>query len=159
MERLKPSLQLEDEIDLHEKGWVAQRIGWLLMLIMLVAASLGLFGTGWLSYATQMAGNSHVSYERFGRFELPMQITIRSQADEGRLTVSIPQSYLQCFKVSQITPEPSDRKTENGSTVYTFEGDDEITAQFHLEPETVGTVRTGIHVNGSLFTLSHFIYP
>ena len=159
MEKLKPSLQLEDEIDLHEKGWIAQRIGWLLMLIMLISAALGVFGTGWLSYKTQIAGNNSVSYERFGRFELPMQITIRSQANEGRLTVSIPQSYLHCFKVSQITPEPSDRKTENRSTIYTFEGNDEITAQFYLEPETIGTVRGDIHVNGSLFTPSHFIYP
>lgn len=159
MEKLKPSLQLEDEIELHEKGWIAQRIGWLLMFILLVSTALGLFGNGWLSDETLAIGDSQITYERFGRFELPMQLTIRAQADQGGLTVSIPQSYLHCFNVSRITPEPSERKTVKGSIVYTFEGKDEIIAKFYLEPETTGTLRAGIRVNNSLFTPSHFIFP
>jgi hypothetical protein len=84
-------LPVEDEISLHRKGWIVQRIGWVLMFGFLIAALLGLFGEGPLSSKKLQAGNVSVQYERFGRYEHGMEIRLQSTG-ENISTVSIPKT-------------------------------------------------------------------
>src|SRR5688572_10160657 len=106
MRRVQSSMDMRDEIELHEKGWIIQRIGWVLLMLMLIAASLGLFGNGILSNKYLATNTASVSYERFGRFDSPMKIKINAGA-QGRLELKIPQTYLRKMELDKIVPQPS----------------------------------------------------
>jgi hypothetical protein len=151
-------LPLKDEIDLHRKGWIVQRIGWALMFAFLVAAILGLFGEGPLSKKKIQAGNINVEYERFCRYEHGMEIRLQSDA-ENISTVSIPQTYLKSFRVGIIVPEPAKQIAATGSVQYQFEGPQNNIVSFYLNPIDRKTVEGIFHVNNHPFTIKQTIYP
>ena len=69
IEKVKTSLEIDEDIDLHLKGWIAQRIGWVSMLAFLIASALGVFGTGVLSAVTSKKEAKTLIFERFNRYE------------------------------------------------------------------------------------------
>lgn len=159
MERIKPSLQLKDEIDLHLKGWVAQRIGWALLLLVLVAASLGAFGTGWLSSDQVTGENGTVSFERIARFESPMKLMIEVGKADGKVEVRIPRSYLSRIEIDKIMPEPASQKVADGAMIYTFDAAPQSAILFYLIPESTGSIRTELIIDNTVFPIAHFIFP
>jgi hypothetical protein len=159
MKPLKPSLELPDEIDLHRIGWIAQRIGWAILFLILIAAVFGLFGSGLLSEKKLSADGNSVTFERFGRFQSPMTLEVFVKENRGLASISLPQSYLDHLELQQIQPQPSAAHINQQSVTFEFKTDQDISVRFYLIPETPGKLVTGITVNQSLFSLSHFIYP
>lgn len=151
-------LPLEDEIDLHRKGWIVQRIGWVLMFAFLMAAMLGFFGEGPLSKKHIQAGSINIEYERFCRYEHGMEIRLES-AGENISSVSIPQAYLKNFRVSTIVPEPEKQVATAGLVQYQFEGSQNNIVTFYLDPVDRKTVEGIFQVNNHPFTIKQTIYP
>jgi hypothetical protein len=149
---------IEDEISLHRKGWVIQRIGWILMFAFLIAALLGLFGEGPLSSKNIKVGNIEIAYERFCRYEHGMKIKLQSN-DENISTVSIPQDYLENFRVGEIVPEPQKQVASAGYVNFQFEGSDNKLISFYLTPLKRKTVEGLFRANAHSFTIKHTIYP
>ncbi|HEU4345558.1 MAG TPA: hypothetical protein VFU31_28750, partial [Candidatus Binatia bacterium] len=48
----KRSLEIEEDLRFQERAWVVQRVGWGVMLLVIVATAAGMFGEGALSSAT-----------------------------------------------------------------------------------------------------------
>lgn len=159
MERIKSSLQLKDDIDLHLRGWIVQRIGWVLLLLLLIAASLGVFGTGWLSAGHVAGKNGTVSFERIARFETPMKLVFQIEKAEGDIEIRMPRSYLGSVEIDKIVPEPATQKAADGSTIYTFDAGAESTITFYLMPESTGSIRTELTIDNSVLPIAHFIFP
>lgn len=151
-------LPVEDEISLHRRGWIIQRIGWVLMFAFLIAAILGLFGEGPLSSKKIQAGGVSVEYERFCRYEHGMVIRLQSDG-ENINTVSIPQTYLKSFRVATIIPEPAKQVATTGSVQYQFEGPQNNIVSFYLNPVNRKTVEGMFQVNNHPFTIKQTIYP
>jgi hypothetical protein len=151
-------LPIDDEISLHRKGWVIQRIGWILMFAFLIAAILGLFGEGPLSSKKIQAGNISVEYERFCRYEHGMEIRLQS-AGENISKVSIPQTYLKSFRLGTIVPEPEKQIATAGSIQYQFEGSQNNIVSFYLSPIERKTVEGMFQVNDHPVTIKQTIYP
>ena len=153
-------MEIEDEIDLHKTGWVIQRIGWAMVLVILVTALLGLYGTGWLSKDSVSAMGYNLSYEKYGRYETPTTITlVVGPTAEKEIAVSIPTTYTVKQEISNIVPKPKTEKTANGFITFYFDAADNSHIVFYLEPETFGTINGSFTVNGTELTVSHFIYP
>ena len=151
-------LPLKDEIDLHKKGWIVQRIGWVLMFAFLIAAMLGFFGEGPLSNKHIQAGSINVEYERYCRYEHGMQIRLESTGENISI-VSIPQTYLKNFRVSTIVPEPEKQVSTAGFVQYQFEGTQNNIVTFYLDPVERKTVEGVFQVNAHPFTIKQTIYP
>lgn len=151
-------LPIEDEISLHRKGWIIQRIGWALMFAFLIAALLGLFGEGPFSKKQIQVGSINVEYERFCRYEHGMEIRLQSEG-ENISTVSIPQTYLKSFRMATIVPEPAKQVATAGSVQYQFEGTQNDIICFYLDPIDRKTVEGIFHVNNNPFTIKQTIYP
>jgi len=149
---------IEDEISLHRKGWIIQRIGWCLMFAFLIAALLGLFGEGPLSNKKLQAGNISVEYERFCRYEHGMKIKLQSK-QENISTVSFPQDYLENFRVGEIVPEPDKQLASAGYIHYQFEGSENNSITFYLSPLKRKTVKGILRANSNSFAIKHTIYP
>lgn len=151
-------LPVKDDIILHKKGWVIQRIGWTLMFLFLLAAVLGLFGEGPLSKRKVHLGPVTVEYERFGRYEHAMRMNLRS-AGENIGMVSLPQNYLKSFKISKIVPEPAKQVSSPGYVNYFFEGDQNDMVTFFMDPSERQNAEGVIRVNNHSFPIKQTIFP
>jgi hypothetical protein len=160
MERIRNnSLQLEDEISLHKKGWLIQRIGWFIMAVFVVASFSGLFGTGWLSHEKISNGKILVTFEKFGRLESPMKLEVYTNSKDGKIEIGIPRDYLTCIEVNKIIPAPESQTADRQAIVFRFDAKGTALITFYLVPEKSGNVTANLKVNGSDVLISHFIYP
>ncbi|MBB1285370.1 hypothetical protein HRH25_13380 [Flavisolibacter sp. BT320] len=160
VERVNTDLDIDEDINLHEKGWVFQRIGWIFIFLLVALAAAGLFGNGLLSKKTQEKGGTTIEYQRFFRHEARMELTIDvHQPGSTQVAVSFPTKYLQQFRIESILPEPKESFLRDNSTHYIFPGEGSMTLTFHLVPQTSGFLSGAIGVNNQQFPITHFIYP
>ena len=158
MRHIQSSMDMPDEIDLHEKGWVVQRVGWAILLLILLAASLGLFGNGLLSKSRTGDLMTTIGYEKFGRFESRMEIKIATSTQKN-IELKIPQPYLRKMEIEKVVPLPEKQKLEKDKMVLTFLASDIAEITIYLVPQKAGMISTSIEVNGKSYNISHFIYP
>lgn len=159
IERIKTSLEIDEDIDLHIKSWTVQRIGWAFMLAVIVLALLGLFGNGVLSERNIVADSTTLIYERFARYENNTPIEVEALNAAGSLTVKFSPAFGEWFKVEQINPEPVEQRVDDGSTVYTFKSGGKAHATFYVSPRKQGQLEYSVRVNAHDFHPATFIYP
>lgn len=158
VEVVKTTLQIDERLDLHEKGWVIQRVGWVIIFAIMAAGLLGLFGEGAFSQKTVSNGTTKVEYERFFRYETEMMIRIESGTHIS--TISFPQEYLKDFRIVRFEPEPFSNTTSQHEVVYNFLPGQNLMVSIYLIPKTYGAISGTAKVNGtSNFNLNHFIFP
>ena len=161
-------LQIGEDVPFQYREWTFERVGWVVMAVLAVAAVLGLFGTGPLS--TAMAGGAgdalRVEYERFDRLASPTTLRVQvgaGAADQGQVRVWIDQAYLDRVQIERIEPEPAETEAGPGRTVYTFAVEDPerpIAVTFHLTHQSIGrpNARIGL-VDGPTLRFNQLVYP
>lgn len=159
IERIKSSLQIDEDIDLHITGWVVQRIGWFFMLAFLLCAALGVFGTGILSKQLNSQDGTSLKYERFTRNQSDTELEITADSKGGNIQVELPDQFTRSFKIEKITPEPREQKIVNGSTVYLFAADGDGDITLFLTGRQAGSLNTSIGINGIRHPFETYIYP
>jgi len=72
------SLEIVQDMTFQRRAWVVQRIAWVVMLLIVVAAVLGLFATGPLSGTTAKTddGVLTIEYGRFARHDAQTDLLI-----------------------------------------------------------------------------------
>ena len=158
-------LELAEHIAFQQKEWVVQRIGWGVMLLLVIAAAAGMLGSGPISRTSSSdpEGLLSVEYQRFGRLETTGQLRVGVRGGAGgEAEVWISNRYLRRMEIERIMPEPRGTRLEPDRQVFVFEiagsGQGEIV--FHLRPMAVG--RAGGQVGlagGPALELSQFVYP
>lgn len=159
IERIKHTLELDEKIDMHIKGWQVQRVGWVLVLAIMLAAALGVFGHGILSKKVVQLENAQATYERFFRYEAEMEIRFSVADGAAPTQVYFSQDYLKNMRIEQIVPEPKESFTRSGSVFFVFGEDTPREVSFYLMAEKVGTIQGEVGINNANFHLSQFIYP
>lgn len=96
-------LQISQDMRFQRREWKLQRVGTLLLGLVLVATVLGLFGDGPLSKARRESGRFAVEYERFGRFGSPVVLQLNVKGD--RLWLG--EAFLRNVQVNSVVPEPT----------------------------------------------------
>lgn len=116
-------LQIREERGFQEKLWTAQRIGWVLMLLFVIAALLGATGSGGpLSMARAQSGQATVNYPRIARWQASTQMIVTlAPSASGQADLYLPQSLLDVFAVEGILPEPAQARTAAGGQLLTFD--------------------------------------
>lgn len=158
VEVIKHPIPVEEALELHKKGWVIQRVGWVLIFLFVLSALLGVFGEGPLSSKAISVGDIKASYDRFGRFEHETALKFESTGVDIS-SISIPQEYLNDFKISKIVPEPDDPVASGGYIHYTFRGQGNRQITFYLAPIAFGNSKGIIKVNNHIISLTQTIYP
>lgn len=139
-------LELDQDLGFQQREWAIQRIGWGAMMLVIVGALLGLFGTGPLSAATvgDAAGPLAVEYQRFVRHDGRTTVTIQvggGQAHDGQAEVWLAADYLDGVEVQHISPEPREVRADGDRQVYVFAVDDAaqpLEVSFSLQPRRIG---------------------
>ena len=159
-------LEISEDMDFQRKEWSVERWGWIFMLVVIIAALLGLFGQGPLSSASAESGALRVRYNRFERLLAPTQLTVRlnqDNAQNGEIRLHIDQALIQAYTVENLFPEPDRVEASPNQYIYVFktaQGGQPPDIVFNLQPSRMGPVSGQVGLeNGPAVRLSQFIYP
>jgi len=159
IEMIPHDLELEENIALHQKGWIIQRVGWTILYAILLLALLGLFGTGLLSFRHEQVNGHEVSYEYFLRFESEADMTFQFHDIRDTIRLTVPQSYREYIDISSISPLPARSLLVDGQVIYFFPATHNGKIQCTIMARKAGTIRATLLVNESPITITHLIYP
>ena len=160
-------IELADDMEFQRKNWRVQRIGWAAMLLLAIAALLGLFGNGPLSSARagDAASGFAISYERFARKGAPHSIDIEAGSGfvlSDSVRIWIAREWLDANQLVRVTPVPARSDVLPDRIVYTFSapGSGPIAVRVELEAQWLGSRHgsAGI-VGGPTVHFRQFAYP
>jgi hypothetical protein len=150
----------------QSRMWIVERIGWGAMLIVLICASVGLFGHGPLSTAVVKQTSLRAEYERFARYRAPMNLRLflaPTVQKQGLLTVWLSNEYLRHVEVVGTQPAATRTDLSSDGLRFIFSAEKETsisTISFQLRPDRVGAIVGSLAIDDEpAITFAHFIYP
>jgi hypothetical protein len=161
-------LEVNQDPEYQRRTWIVQRVGWVLMCLIVLAALLGLTGRGPLSTATAGLpdGPLRVEYQRFDRHRAPSEFQIllpASEAPNGQVRVWIDRGYLSGVEIQTIVPEPESVEIGEDRVTYSFNvnrAGPPVRLGFRVTYDGFGPKRGGIGLeDGEPVTFGQFIYP
>ena len=122
---LHGDLQIDQDLAFSRREWRAQHIGWLLMVLFIIAASLGVFGRGPLSKAHVRTpdGRLGVEYQRVAHHQGPDLLRVEVQPDairEDTVRIWFDRVYMEDRLVESVSPVPDRTVTDGDRIVYAF---------------------------------------
>ena len=160
IEVVKTDLEINEELELHEKGWKFQRIGWIFIFLLVALGAFGFFGDGLASKTTKNSTQANIQYDRFYRREARMEMKVDlTKTTNTPVDIAFPNNYIKHFRLESILPEPANIKVENNQVHYFFDGEGSMNIIFYLIPQKAGNITGFIHINENQFPINHFIYP
>ena len=139
-------MHLKDELDddFKRRQWRAQRVGWAILLAIVVAATLGLFGTSPLAgkvVATEQDGARYeAEYSRFTRYQHMDRLHLRVHAPEASgdtLRVAFSNDFVENVMIASSFPEADGGGATAEGALFEFKVDDwsqPIVLTFEYEP-------------------------
>lgn len=162
------SLDVAQDLEFQERQWKVERVSWAIMLLIVLLALIGLFGTGPLSSASvaDPDGDLSAGYERFVRQDGRSTLTFHvagNQATGNEIEFWISQDYLDSVDVQSISPQPTEVRAAENRMIFVFAIDDPSTtlqASFRVEPQEMGRLSGEVGVaDGPTVTFSQVSYP
>jgi hypothetical protein len=167
MERFR-DLEINEDAEFHDREWTAERFGWLALFLLILLATLGLFGHGPLSWtsSTSPDGTLEASFERFGRRGGTQSLVVRADAaaaTDGTFLVDVTGDYASAVQFDTITPQPDSAEPVRDGIRYTFtqaqpEAGLEVT--FSLTPDSLWGVTGEMALAGQEpLSIDQFFFP
>lgn len=145
------------------RTWLAERIGWAAMGLIVVAGLFGAFANGPLSWTEASDGALSVRYERVLREEGGGELEVRIAASGGApAEVALSADFLATHRVMGVEPRPiRSEGRSDGSVAYRFEpSDGGVVATFDTRPRGIGPSATRITgPDGSSLEIRQFTLP
>ncbi|BCG08535.1 hypothetical protein [Buttiauxella agrestis] len=143
-----------------------RRIGFALLLAIVIAAMVGLFSRGYISDARIVndSGTLRIDYEKYSRLmsDVDMKIT-SSQIRENRNRIILGGDFMDSFRIDTLQPQPDKMYSLNGKMVLEYSVSapgSEQTLWLSLTPMKFGATHSTVAIdNGPEITLHQFIYP
>jgi hypothetical protein len=162
------SLDIGEDLDFTRRQWRVQRVGWVVILLILLFGLAGGFGGGAISHTTATTGALTLDYERFVRQRGPTSLALQiapgaANAGDDQVAVWIDNTFLDAIDLEAIEPEPAESLAGADRVVYHFAlADPARPAKITLayQPATVGmvTIHAGI-VGGDALAVDQFTWP
>ena len=104
-------LQIGEDLEQQRRLWAFERVGWILLVVALVAAAAGVFGPGLLGTARESSSNGMLSVEylRFLRVHSPHELRVSVEPQrrgDGRFRIWLESDYLDSVSLERMTPAP-----------------------------------------------------
>jgi hypothetical protein len=104
-------LEIETDSAFQERLWTLQRVAWVLMALVVIAALIGLTGRGGsYAHATVEAEGDGVAldYPRIARWQAADQMVLRIPDPSGdRIDVTLSGKFAELFTVESVQPQPA----------------------------------------------------
>lgn len=162
-------LEIGQDLDFQRRQWVMQRVGWVAMGMVILAALVGFMGAGPLSKASVGGPDAglRLMYLRFDHLHAPTEVRMEISGDairEGVVRVWVDQAFLDRIQLEQVIPEPEEVLAKPDRTVYVFQAESDpsqpiqVMFQFQQDAFGVHTDRVGL-VDGPELTFWQVVYP
>lgn len=161
-------LEIGQDIDFQRRSWVAQRVGWAAMALVLTAAALGLFGPGVFNAAVagERGGALWLEYGRFWRSQSMATLRVHlvpAAGTAGGSRVWLSRDYLDAVSVQRVTPPPERVEARPDRLTYVFalaEPGRPTVVTFEVEPQRPGPLAAALGVEGGpAVGFTQFIHP
>jgi hypothetical protein len=161
-------LELDEDLPFQEKQFRVERLGWGMMFAILIAALLGLFGSGPLSRASAASSESglRVEYSRFARRDAHTRILVHldpARVADDVLRIRLGGDFVERVIVQSITPAPERWTAERGALVAdvplgTIAGPMPLIVD--VAPREFGPMTLELSTgSGRALTIRQFVYP
>lgn len=164
----RSELDTSEDMVFQRRTWLVERVGWVVIALIVIGALLGFFGGGGLVASAESAtedGSLSVSYERFCRVSSPtrLRIVARPPAGASALRLWFAREYLEAIDISSVVPEPDRVEAAAGRYVFRFSlvaPGEAVAILFHIEPREAWSLHgeLGI-VGGQALGFEQFVYP
>lgn len=116
-------MKLDTDPTFQERWWRLERIAWVLMGLLVIAALCGLTGAGGpLSRGQVQAGSAIIDYPRIARWQSAEHATIRFAADAtGEVPVLLSPAFAEAFDVEAMMPDPVQTRSTAAGHELTFD--------------------------------------
>jgi preprotein translocase subunit SecF len=154
-------LEIEQDLGYERRAWVVRRVFTILFSLVLVAALLGLFGTGPLSKGTAQAGGLSVHFQRFVRHQAPQTLEVDLPNAGGRGSIGLSSDLLEGAQAQAVTPEPDSSTATSDRVLYTWSESPPRQISFDLQTtKTVGTIPVTVWgPRGERVSFTQVVYP
>lgn len=160
-------LEVHQDLTQQHLEWKIQRISWVGMSIILIAALLGLFGAGPLSNATvgSQGDPLWIEYRRFDRYEAPSFLRIHTNSldrQNNHLRLWIDHNYIDRIDIETIVPVPERVEGSSDRIFYLFATsatDQAMIITFIFRPNTFGPTTAQIGIDDRQVHFWQFFYP
>lgn len=161
-------LQIEEDLSFQRRAWAVQRVGWGIMALVLLAALLGLLGSGPLSKATaDVPGVMRIEYQRFAQYQTPSRLTVhleRGAVAGASVSLGIDRQFLDRAGLESVVPPARRVHHAEDRLIYEFDvaaPGRPLTLVLYLEPQQAGVVTGRVTVeNGSpAAVFRQVVYP
>ncbi|HET6566697.1 MAG TPA: hypothetical protein VFG50_01960 [Rhodothermales bacterium] len=161
-------LDISQDLDHQHRMWRVEHVGWGVMVLLVVAALLGLLGPGPLSNTTagEESAPLRATYGRFDRYKSPSQMTVHigpALVHDGKVELSINRAFFDRVDLGQVDPEPVQVAAGPNWFIYTFAVADAsapLEVRFHYEPGDAGPLRIAVAAPGAPpIRFTSFVYP
>jgi len=155
-------LQVNEDMDFQRLEWRIERIGWIILALVISAALLGLLGNGPLSASVKTAGTVEVKYDRFLHRNAPCLYRIHLKPRDADTAIHVNREFLDSVKLDQIVPQPSEVELAADGILLHFEtrapAAGVVTIPF--EPQAAGLLHFRIRVGSERpIGLTQIVYP
>lgn len=161
-------LDIEQDIDYQRKEWRFQRMGWAVMLLLVVGALAGLLGRGPLSKTSLADQGSleRLEYHRFVHYRDPEQLKLQlsAEATQGeQFRIWLSHAYFSGIEIQSVTPEPEHMEAGEGRHAMVFsvaEPGQPTSVSIQFEAEQMGPLSGALSINDEPpVELWQFVYP
>lgn len=159
MEKIKHTLQVDEDLPLFQKGWKVHIAAWVFFYLLVLMAAAGLFGHGPISKQTSGSKGAGIEYEYFLTASSETEMILRVDDTKDTMQIAFPQEYLERMEIVRFTPMPQSSVQRDGNIVYTFPGQDASVIYVRAKAKKAGALNSYAWVNNNKVPLSHFIYP
>lgn len=159
----------EHLLSLNSPYWQIQKIGYLVLFILIVAALIGLTGNGIFgtTIKADSSGLLKVEYDPILRShsDTVIRLWVRPQSlsDKASFALSLSQTSFANAIIKQINPKPISESIDGANLRYTFSASNNSTAmpiQIWFEPQIFGKLNTTVNFhNQSTVTFQQLILP
>jgi hypothetical protein len=158
-------LPVRDDTSFQHRVWLGERIGWVVLSVLVIAGLLGVFSNGLASKTTVTSpdGSLRVIYERFERKTARGHFTIHiAHADAQELRVRLSQAFVETHVIESLYPPPLRSTAGERGLELTFaptaEGD--LSIYLAARARRFGVLSTTVEVEGGArVALWQLIYP
>ena len=164
----KNDIEIDQDLDFQSRYWMTERISWILIAVIVLTGSLGLFGSGPLSKAIvgDKRGSLWLEYNRFERLKAPTGLSVHLGPEvisNGMARIWLSRYYLERVQIEHVIPQPKNMEAASDRFIYVFkvaERDKSTLVIFHLKPEKLGVLspRLGL-VDAPSLSFGQLIYP
>jgi hypothetical protein len=164
VEKLTRQPPFPEDLVLQCREWRAERVGWVVLAFLVLAALLGVFARGPLSETTAASsdGNLNIAYERFAHKTARTEFDVRLAHAPQDARIRLSPSFLQTYDIEVLYPVPlrSASGTAGLDLVFAPSATGDLAVQIGARPKRFGLASLSVEAGEqSRASFTQLIYP